>query len=201
MPRDVRPWCDFLWPVRGRTQIGCVHRWGSSGRGEARDSPAEYRTAGRTPQCVPFAVNHGALNGTLELPYVAGPVIVHQCRHGRCGWSMDRLAHTGTSLRKERGDQGRMSSFRSRSGGRWIRATGIPIQQIGAKDSLGNILAQIVMRGRQNTHVDFLGLVSPSRVTSFSCSTRSRWVWTVWGISPISSRKSTPPCAASNSPG
>lgn len=58
-------------------------------------------------QCVPFAVNHGALNGTLELPYVAGPVIVHQCRHGRCGWSMDRLAHTGTSLRKERGDQER----------------------------------------------------------------------------------------------
>jgi len=41
----------------------------------------------------------------------------------------------------------------------------------------------------------------PSRTTSRSCSTRSSLTCIDSGRSPISSRNSVPPCAASNQPG
>ena len=44
------------------------------------------------------------------------------------------------------------------------------------------------------------GRVPPTRVTSFSSSTRNNRVCNASGISPISSRNKVPLCAASNRP-
>jgi hypothetical protein len=45
-----------------------------------------------------------------------------------------------------------------------------------------------------------IGLPPPSGTTSFSSSKRSNLAWTVTGMSPISSRNSVPPSAASTLP-
>ena len=44
--------------------------------------PSKLRRKIRRFERVPFAVNHRAFDRTLEFPHVAGPVVVHQGRHG-----------------------------------------------------------------------------------------------------------------------
>ncbi len=73
-------------------------------------------------------------------------------------------------------------------------------KEIGAKAFLGDLHLEASIRRADDSNVNRIGLVPPTRSSSFSWSTRSSLACRSTGSSPISSRKRVPPCASSNRP-
>ena len=100
-------------------------------------------------------MNHRALDRALELPHIAGPVIVHQRgQRGRAG-PMDGFSHTGPSLAEERGDEEGNIFFSLPERRELDPCDSNPVEQVGAEGAFRDILALIVVSGRQHPHVDF----------------------------------------------
>lgn len=95
---------------------------------------------------------------------------------------MNDFSHTGAPFGEEGGDQQRNILFALLQRRKMKASDPNTVQEIGAKGSLGHVLTQIVVRRRQDAHVNFSRLGLPESGHLFSCSTRSRLVWTVGNV-------------------
>jgi hypothetical protein len=97
-------------------------------------------------------------------------------------------------------DKRGMSSCRLRRGGKWILAIRIRYKRSARNCPLSTASTRFRLVATKTRASTLRGLDSPNGVTSRSCKTRRRLVWTVRGMSPISSRNNVPPFAASKTP-
>ena len=102
---------------------------------------------------------------------------------------MKRSARSGTS------------SSRSRSGGARSGTTFRRKKQVLAEGPLAHLRLEVLVRRGDDAHVDVMRLLAARRATiSPVWSARSTFACAERLMSPISSRKSVPPCASSNWP-
>ena len=95
-----------------------------------------------------------------------------------------------------------MSSGRSRSGGTRHRDDVEPVEQVLAEAARRHLRLEVAVGGRHDAHVGACGSASRPRArTASPAGSAAAWPGAPGEISPISSRKSVPPSAASTRPG
>ena len=144
--------------------------------------------------------DHGALDHVLQLAHVARPLVADQPVHASRGRRRARPADSAYFARKCSTRSG-MSPRRSRSGGRLSGHHVEPVEEILAEPPVLHQRLEVAVGRREHADVHANRLAGRPRARwSRSCSTRRSLAWSSSGMSPISSRKSVPPCASSSLP-
>lgn len=133
------------------------------------------------------------LERTQQLPHVAGPRVARQHRQRlRQQANVAPLAAQLSPQLQNEGFQLRPLSERRNAQAVFLYA----VQQILTKRPRLYLPRQIVVRGADQREIDRISAAAAERRDRFSCNTRSSRVCRPAGMSPISSRNSTPPSAS-----
>ena len=95
-----------------------------------------------------------ALDDILQFPDIARPVMVFERTHHVFGNSVDRLTLLLANFSTKCSTSGRISSRRSRSGGKRHREDVQSVIEIGPELTLLNQPSQILVRSRDDSHID-----------------------------------------------
>src|SRR5438094_2713623 len=149
---------------------------------------------------VAIGQHQAALDDVLQLPHVARPAMPRQGAEKSWSKALNCLLCALANIFRKYSARSGISSALSRSGGIWTRTTETRKYKSSRKVPFCTISSRFRLVAQITRTSMGWETFEPSRSTLRSCSTRKSLACSGRGRSPISSRKSVPPLAASKRP-